>query len=59
MWLLICRCFSVFSTTNGESPSMRKQAGVRARASFDGGVYDMDNLRITTPKLHIDIHRGQ
>ncbi|MGT3985154.1 HNH endonuclease signature motif containing protein, partial [Escherichia coli] len=27
--------------------------------SQDGGVYDMDNLRITTPKRHIDIHRGQ
>ncbi|EBT5359885.1 colicin [Salmonella enterica] len=27
--------------------------------SQDGGVYDMDNLRVTTPKRHIDIHRGK
>ncbi|EAO6252864.1 colicin [Salmonella enterica] len=27
--------------------------------SQDGGVYDMDNIRVTTPKRHIDIHRGQ
>ncbi|EPQ1335653.1 HNH endonuclease signature motif containing protein, partial [Serratia marcescens] len=25
----------------------------------DGGVYDMDNLRVLTPKHHIDIHRGK
>ncbi|MEQ4923272.1 HNH endonuclease signature motif containing protein [Proteus hauseri] len=25
----------------------------------DGGVYDMDNIRIVTPKRHIDIHRGK
>ncbi|MGQ5756314.1 HNH endonuclease signature motif containing protein, partial [Serratia sp. IR-2025] len=24
-----------------------------------GGVYDMDNLRVLTPKHHIDIHRGK
>ncbi len=22
-------------------------------------VYDMDNIRVTTPKRHIDIHRGK
>lgn len=27
--------------------------------SEGGEVYDMDNLRITTPKRHIDIHRGK
>lgn len=27
--------------------------------SQDGGVYDMDNIRVTTPKRHIDIHRGK
>lgn len=27
--------------------------------SQGGGVYDMDNIRVTTPKRHIDIHRGQ
>jgi len=27
--------------------------------SEGGGVYDMDNLRVTTPKRHIDIHRGK
>ncbi|ECJ2224818.1 colicin [Salmonella enterica] len=53
----------------GKAPFARKkdQAGGRERfelhhnkpISQDGGVYDMDNLRITTPKRHIDIHRGQ
>ena len=27
--------------------------------SQGGEVYDMDNIRVTTPKRHIDIHRGQ
>ncbi|HGN0869441.1 TPA: HNH endonuclease [Providencia alcalifaciens] len=27
--------------------------------SEGGGVYDMDNIRVTTPKRHIDIHRGK
>nr|WP_323135774.1 hypothetical protein [Escherichia coli] len=27
--------------------------------SQDGGVYDMNNIRVTTPKRHIDIHRGK
>ncbi|EPJ8533470.1 hypothetical protein PWM41_000215 [Providencia rettgeri] len=27
--------------------------------SEGGEVYDMDNLRVTTPKRHIDIHRGK
>lgn len=26
--------------------------------SQDGGVYDMDNITVTTPKLHISIHKG-
>ncbi|WP_072059717.1 MULTISPECIES: colicin-like bacteriocin tRNase domain-containing protein [Xenorhabdus] len=27
--------------------------------SEGGGVYDIDNIRVTTPKRHIDIHRGK
>ncbi|MCW2484865.1 S-type pyocin domain-containing protein [Candidatus Symbiopectobacterium sp. NZEC127] len=53
----------------GKAPKSRKRDAVGQRTSFeihhdkpisqDGGVYDMDNLRITTPKHHIDIHRGK
>lgn len=53
----------------GKSPFARKADQVGGRERFelhhekpisqDGGVYDMDNIRITTPKRHIDIHRGK
>ncbi|EFQ5903938.1 hypothetical protein HZX00_005182 [Salmonella enterica] len=53
----------------GKAPKSRKKDAAGKRTSFelhhdkpisqDGGVYDMDNLHITTPKRHIDIHRGQ
>ncbi|EAW1321401.1 colicin [Salmonella enterica subsp. diarizonae] len=53
----------------GKAPFARKkdQVGGRERVelhhdkpiSQDGGVYDMDNIRVTTPKRHIDIHRGK
>ena len=55
--------------SQGLAPRTRYKDTVGGRRSFelhhdkpisqDGGVYDMDNLRITTPKRHIDIHRGQ
>lgn len=55
--------------SQGLAPRARNKDTVGGRRSFelhhdkpisqDGGVYDMDNLRITTPKRHIDIHRGQ
>lgn len=53
----------------GKAPKSRKKDAAGDRTSFelhhdkpislDGGVYDMDNLRVTTPKRHIDIHRGK
>jgi len=53
----------------GKAPKTPKDGKVGKRTSFDihhedpidngGGVYDMDNLRIVTPKRHIDIHRGK
>ncbi len=53
----------------GKAPFARKKDQVGGRERFelhhdkpisqDGGVYDMDNLRVTTPKRHIDIHRGK
>lgn len=53
----------------GKSPKTPKDGKAGKRTSFDihhedpidngGGVYDMDNLRIVTPKRHIDIHRGK
>ncbi|EAV6897415.1 TPA: S-type pyocin domain-containing protein, partial [Salmonella enterica] len=55
--------------SQGLAPRARNKDTIGGRRSFelhhnkpvsqDGGVYDMDNLRITTPKRHIDIHRGQ
>ncbi|EMV8483415.1 colicin, partial [Salmonella enterica] len=53
----------------GKAPKSRKSDAAGKRTSFelhhdkpisqDGGVYDMDNIRVTTPKHHIDIHRGK
>ncbi|HAU4332863.1 TPA: colicin [Citrobacter freundii] len=53
----------------GKSPFARKKDQVGGRERFelhhnkpvsqDGGVYDMDNISVTTPKRHIDIHRGK
>ncbi len=53
----------------GKSPVVRESERAGARERFElhhdkpisqgGGVYDMDNLRVTTPKRHIDIHRGK
>jgi len=55
--------------SEGKAPKTPKDGKAGKRTSFDihhedpidngGGVYDMDNLRIVTPKHHIDIHRGK
>lgn len=55
--------------SKGFSPFARKKDQVGGRKvhelhhdnpiSEGGEVYDMDNLRVTTPKRHIDIHRGK
>jgi hypothetical protein len=29
------------------------------KISKGGGVYDLDNLRVNTPRNHIDIHRRE
>lgn len=52
----------------GKAPKTPKDGVVGKRSSFEihhdklisrgGEVYDMGNLRVTTPKRHIDIHRG-
>ncbi|EIK97674.1 hypothetical protein PMM47T1_04159 [Pseudomonas sp. M47T1] len=53
----------------GRAPRARKADRVGGRLSYelhhvrkvseDGGVYDIDNLRVNTPKNHIDLHRNQ
>lgn len=55
--------------SQGLAPRARNKDTVGGRRSFelhhdkpisqDGGVYDMDNIRVTTPKRHIDLHRGK
>jgi hypothetical protein len=55
--------------SKGKSPNVPKNEQVGKRKvnelhhdkpiSKDGEVYDMDNLRVTTPKRHIQIHRDQ
>lgn len=52
---------------NGLSPATRRQDVVGRRRVFElhhvehitdgGAVYDVDNLRVSSPKNHIDIHR--
>ncbi|MCF4996983.1 S-type Pyocin [Pseudomonas syringae] len=53
---------------DGLSPKVRKQDRAGDRTSFElhhvepiannGAVYDVDNLRVNTPKNHIENHRG-
>ncbi|MGE8190025.1 S-type pyocin domain-containing protein [Pseudomonas sp. NPDC086278] len=53
----------------GRAPRVRKADRAGARLSYElhhldkvsegGGVYDVDNLRVNTPKNHIDIHRNE
>ncbi|WP_422066731.1 HNH endonuclease signature motif containing protein [Serratia oryzae] len=52
---------------NSKSPFVRKEDRVGGRKRLElhhvkaikdnGAVYDVDNLRITTPKRHIEIHK--
>lgn len=53
---------------NGKSPFVRESERVGGRQRFElhhvkqikdnGAVYDVDNIRVMTPKRHIDIHKG-
>ncbi|MFW0758160.1 HNH endonuclease [Pseudomonas sp. H11T01] len=53
----------------GRAPRVRKADRVGGRLSYElhhldkvsegGDVYDIDNLRVNTPKNHIDIHRNE
>lgn len=53
----------------GKAPRVRKADRVGGRKSYEihhlekiskgGGVYDLDNLRVNTPRNHIDIHRRE
>ncbi len=52
-----------------KAPRVRKTDRVGGRMSYElhhlekvsegGGVYDIDNLRVNTPRNHIDIHRNE
>ncbi|WP_197413128.1 S-type pyocin domain-containing protein, partial [Vibrio sp. MEBiC08052] len=52
---------------NGRAPFCRKRDRVGGRVKFElhhveeiqrgGKVYDVDNIRVTTPRNHIDIHK--
>lgn len=52
----------------GKAPAPKETEQVGGRVKYElhhvkpikdnGGVYDVDNIRVTTPKLHIEIHRG-
>ncbi|MDO1712065.1 HNH endonuclease, partial [Proteus mirabilis] len=54
---------------NGLAPRARYKDSVGGRRSFElhhdkpisqgGEVYDIDNIRVATPKRHIDIHKGK
>jgi hypothetical protein len=60
---------SVGRMRTGRAPRVRKADRVGGRLSYElhhlekvsegGGVYDVDNLRINTPRNHIDLHRNE
>ncbi|WP_367280639.1 HNH endonuclease signature motif containing protein [Pseudomonas sp.] len=53
---------------NGRTAYVRDRDHTGGRVTFEihhsiriadgGGVYDIDNLVVVTPNLHIEIHRG-
>ncbi|MEE4671035.1 S-type pyocin domain-containing protein [Pseudomonas alliivorans] len=53
----------------GKAPRVRKGQRVGGRLSYElhhlekvsegGGVYDVDNIRVNTPRNHIDLHRNE
>ncbi|KOY02181.1 S-type pyocin domain-containing protein [Pseudomonas nunensis] len=53
----------------GRAPRVREADSVGGRLSYElhhlekvsegGGVYDVDNLRVNTPRNHIDLHRNE
>jgi hypothetical protein len=53
----------------GKAPRVRKAQRVGGRLSYElhhlekvsegGGVYDVDNIRVNTPRNHIDLHRNE
>lgn len=53
----------------GRAPRVRETDSVGGRLSYErhhlekvsegGGVYDVDNLRVNTPRNHIDLHRNE
>lgn len=60
---------SFIKAQKGNAPSVKfsQYAGKRSRFELhhitrivDGGaVYDVDNLRVNTPKNHIELHEGE
>lgn len=60
---------SVGRMRTGRAPRVRKADRVGGRLSYElhhlekvsegGGVYDVDNLRVNTPKNHINLHRNE
>ncbi|MFJ7315972.1 S-type pyocin domain-containing protein [Pseudomonas sp. NPDC098747] len=60
---------SIGRMRKGKAPRVRKADRVGGRTSYElhhiekvsegGGVYDVDNLRVNTPRNHIDIHRNE
>jgi len=60
---------SVDRMRKGKAPRVRKADSVGGRRSYElhhlekvsegGDVYDVDNLRVNTPRNHIDIHRNE
>nr|WP_225927272.1 S-type pyocin domain-containing protein [Pseudomonas ekonensis] len=60
---------SVGRMRKGKAPRVRNAESVGGRRSYElhhlekisegGDVYDVDNLRVNTPRNHIDIHRNQ
>ncbi|NWB86323.1 S-type pyocin domain-containing protein [Pseudomonas gingeri] len=60
---------SISRMRTGRAPRVRKVDRAGGRLSYElhhldkvsegGGVYDVDNLRVNTPRNHIDLHRNE
>jgi hypothetical protein len=59
---------SLKEMSNGRSPFVKRDNRVGKRVKFelhhnvalsnDGGLYDMENLLVLTPRQHVEVHKG-
>ncbi|WP_235895332.1 HNH endonuclease signature motif containing protein [Yersinia vastinensis] len=62
-----CKSGNLGNIKNGKAPSPRESEQIGSRVKYElhhvkpisdnGAVYDIDNIKVLTPKRHIEIHK--